>query len=114
VENLSLADSCLLQSTSVSAAYGSDVDLVMRLLLEACQQQERVLEDPAAFVTLSNFGADGLDFVAHYWVDELKTNLLTLKSDIHLQILNSFKENGLEIPYPQRVVHMAATSQFQG
>jgi len=113
VENLSLADSCLLQSTSVSVAYGSDVDLVMRLLLDACQQQERVLKTPSAFVTLSNFGTDGLDFLVHYWVDELNTNLLTLKSDIHLHILQSFKANGLEIPYPQRVVHITSTAPLQ-
>jgi len=111
VENLSLADSWLLQSAGVSVAYGSDVDLVMRLLLDACHQQEQVLKEPASFVTLSNFGADGLDFVVHYWVDESKTNLLTLKSDIHVQILKSFEENGLAIPYPQRMVHMTPKEQ---
>jgi small-conductance mechanosensitive channel len=106
VENLSLADSRMLQSTAVSVAYGSDVERVMQLLIQACTQDERVLKDPATFVSLSQFGADGLDFVVHYWVDESNTGLLTLKSDINLGILKLLTAHGIEIPYPQRVIHM--------
>ncbi len=105
VENLSLADSRVLQNTSVSVAYGSDVQLVMRLLTQACAVQEKVLQEPAPFVTLSNFGADGLEFAAHYWVDEHQLGLLTLKSEINLVILQLLQQEGIEIPYPQRVVH---------
>lgn len=105
VENLSLADSRVLQSTSVLVAYGSDVNLVMRLLTQACEVQPRVLKDPAPFVTLSAFAADGLEFGAHYWVDEQQSGLLTLKSEINVSILQMLNANGIEIPYPQRVVH---------
>jgi small-conductance mechanosensitive channel len=106
VENLSLADARVLQSTAVSVAYGSDVERVMQLLIQACTQDERVLKDPATFVSLSQFGADGLDFVVHYWVDESNTGLLTLKSDINLSILKLLTAHGIEIPYPQRVIQM--------
>jgi small-conductance mechanosensitive channel len=108
VENLSLADSQVLQSTSVSVAYGSDVELVMGLLKQACDMQTRVLKDPGSFVTLTAFGADGLEFGAHYWVDEQQSGLLTLKSEINLSILKLLNANGIEIPYPQRVVHTRA------
>ena len=105
VENLSLADSKVLQGTSVLVAYGSDVDLVMQLLTQACDMQMRVLQEPATFVTLTSFAADGLEFSAHYWVDEQQPGLLTLKSEINLSILKLLNEHGIEIPYPQRVVH---------
>jgi small-conductance mechanosensitive channel len=108
VENLSLADSRVLQSTSVLVAYGSDVDLVMRLLTQACDMQIRVLKDPAPFVTLTSFAADGLEFGTHYWVDEQQSGLLTLKSEINLSILKLLNANGIEIPFPQRVVHTRA------
>ena len=108
VENLSLADSKVLQSTSVLVAYGSDVDLVMQLLTQACDMQMRVLQEPATFVTLTSFAADGLEFSAHYWVDEQQPGLLTLKSEINLSILKLLNEHGIEIPYPQRVVHSRA------
>lgn len=110
VENLSLADSRVLQSTSVMVAYGSDVNLVMRLLTQACEVQARVLQEPAPFVTLSSFGADGLEFGAHYWVDEQQSGLLTLKSEINLSILQLLNEHRIEIPYPQRVVHTRGMS----
>ena len=105
VENLSLADSRVLQSTAVSVAYGSDVHQVMNLLMQACTAQDKVLKDPEPFVTLSNFGADGLEFGVHYWVDEHQSGLLTLKSEINLAILDVLHTHAIEIPFPQRVVH---------
>ena len=105
VENLSLADSRILQSTQVTVAYGTDVDGVMQLLMQACEAQNKVLKDPLPFVTLTNFGADGLEFGAHYWVDEQQASLLTLKSEINIRILQLLQAKGIEIPYPQRVVH---------
>ncbi len=105
VENLSLADSRVLQSTSVSVAYGSPVETVMALLMQACEMQERVLKDPVPFVTLTAFGSDGLEFGAHYWVDEQQSGLLTLKSEINISILKLLKDHNIEIPFPQRVVH---------
>ena len=105
VENLSLADSSILQSTQVTVAYGTDVDGVMQLLMQACEAQNKVLKDPLPFVTLTNFGADGLEFGAHYWVDEQQAGLLTLKSEINIRILQLLQAKGIEIPYPQRAVH---------
>ena len=105
VENLSLADSRILQSTQVTVAYGTDVDGVMQLLMQACEAQNKVLKDPLPFVTLTNFGADGLEFGAHYWVDEQQAGLLTLKSEINIRILQLLQEKSIEIPYPQRVIH---------
>jgi small-conductance mechanosensitive channel len=105
VENLSLADSRVLQSTAVSVAYGSDVHQVMALLTQSCVSQDKVLKDPAPFVTLSNFGADGLEFGVHYWVDEQQAGLLTLKSEINVAILAVLRAHDIEIPFPQRVVH---------
>ncbi len=105
VENLSLADSRILQSTQVTVAYGTDVDELMQLLMQACEAQNKVLKDPLPFVTLTNFGADGLEFGAHYWVDEQQAGLLTLKSEINIRILQLLQAKGIEIPYPQRVVH---------
>ncbi len=105
VENLSLADSRILQSTQVTVAYGTDVDGVMQLLLQACKEQNKVLEEPLPFVTLTNFGADGLEFGAHYWVDQQQAGLLTLKSEINIRILQLLQAENIEIPYPQRVIH---------
>ena len=105
IENLSLADSHVLQTTVVSVAYDSDVELVMRLLTEAAAAQERVLKEPGPGVNLTNFGADGLEFTLNYWMTDPENGQQNLRSLINLAILAALRENGIEIPYPQRVVH---------
>lgn len=105
IENLSLADPRVLQSTVVSVAYDSDPELVIRLLIEAALRQERVLRDPGPGVNLTNFGADGLEFTLNYWMADPENGQQNLRSLINLAILQALRENGIEIPYPQRVIH---------
>ncbi|MBL8388064.1 MAG: mechanosensitive ion channel [Hydrogenophaga sp.] len=106
VENLSLADPKVWQSSVVSVGYDSDVELVRRLLSEAALAQPRVLKDPEPSAALSAFGADGLEFTLGYWIADPENGQLNLRSDINLSILRALRENGIDIPYPQRVVHM--------
>ncbi len=106
VENSSLADTRVWLSTVVSVAYDSDVDLVRRLLEGAALAQPRVVRDPGPSASLSAFGADGLEFTLGYWIDDPENGQLGLRSDINLTILASLRANGVEIPFPQRVVHL--------
>jgi small-conductance mechanosensitive channel len=105
VENLSLADAQVWQSTVVSVAYDSDVSLVMRLLHEAALNQQRVLREPAPAVALSAFGADGLEFTVGYWIADPENGTLNLRSMVNLDILRLLREHRIEIPFPQRVLH---------
>lgn len=105
IENLSLVDSKVFQSTVVSVAYDADVELVSRLLLTAATAQERVLAEPAPSIFLSAFGADGLEFTVGYWVSDPEKGQLNLRSAINLAILAALREHHIDIPYPQRVVH---------
>src|SRR5574343_1487948 len=79
VENLSLNDPKVWQSTVVSVAYDSPVDEVIALLQAACVAQPRVLAEPAPSVALSAFGADGLEFTVVYWIDDPQTGQLNRK-----------------------------------
>lgn len=109
VENLSLADPRVWQSTTVSVAYASDVDRVIALLEQAALDQSRVLRDPAPSAALSAFGADGLEFTLGYWMADPENGQLNLRSLINLNILTALRQAGVEIPFPQRVVHMKHT-----
>ena len=109
VENLSLTDPKVFQSTVVSVAYDSPVDEVIGILVRACAQQSRVLQDPAPSAALSSFGADGLEFTVTYWIQDPENGQLNLKSDINREILKGLQARGIEIPYPQRVVHSAGS-----
>jgi small-conductance mechanosensitive channel len=108
VENLSLADARVWQSTVVSVAYDSDIEVVMRLLKQAALNHMRVLREPEPSVALSAFGADGLEFTVGYWIADPENGSLNLKSLINLDILRALRDNQIEIPYPQRVVHTRA------
>ena len=105
VENLSLADSRVSQSTVVSVGYESDVNLVMQLLTVAALAQDRVLRDPAPAANLTNFGADGLEFTLVYWINDIENGAGNLKSLVNLSVLKALRDNAIDIPYPQRVVH---------
>lgn len=108
VENLSLADSKVWHSTVVSVGYDSDVDQVMSLLRQAALNQARVLREPAPTANLVSFGADGLEFKVGFWIADPENGSDNLKSLINLDILKGLRANNIEIPFPQRVVHMVA------
>lgn len=105
VENMSLADSRVNQIINIAVGYDSDVEQVMALLLQAALSQPRVLRDPAPAISLANFGADGLEFTVGYWINDLENGQGNLRSDINLAILRALRAHGIDIPYPQRVVH---------
>ena len=105
VENMSLADSRVNQTINIAVGYDSDVEQVMALLLQAALSQPRVLRDPAPAISLANFGADGLEFTVGYWINDLENGQGNLRSDINLAILRAMRSHGIDIPYPQRVVH---------
>ncbi len=114
IENLSLADPRILQSTVVSVGYDSDVELVMSLLAEAALSQDRVLRDPAPGVNLTNFGADGLEFTLNYWMTDPENGQQNLRSRINLVILQLLRGHCIEIPYPQRVIHTRVQASHAG
>ena len=93
-------------------AYDSDVELVMRVLRAAAASQARVLVKPEPLAALSAFGPDGLEFTLGYWQADPENGQLNLRSLVNLEILKSFHEHDIKIPYPQRVLHMRGGDKF--
>jgi small-conductance mechanosensitive channel len=110
IENLSLADPRVLLTTDVSVAYGSDVDAVQSVLLEAARGAPRVVPEPAPVVRLARLGADGLEFSVLFWIADPQNGQLAVRSDVNLRILRGLREAGIEIPFPQRVVHLISSA----
>ena len=104
VENLSLADAKVWQSTSVVVDYDTDSSLMLQLLVAAAERQERVLRDPGPAAYLSTFAPDGLEFTLGYWFADPQNGSLNLRSEINLAILQSLRQHGIGIAFPQRVV----------
>jgi small-conductance mechanosensitive channel len=106
VENLSLADPKVLLTLNVSVGYDSDVSQVVKILCDAAAASPRVLKDPPPAAYLANFGADGLEFTLALWITDPGAGQLSLRSQINIRILEGLRLAGIDIPYPQRVVHM--------
>ena len=106
IENLSLADSRVLLSTDVAVGYDSDVDEVVRILEQCVLVSPRVLKDPAPGARLAKFGADGLEFQLLFWIEDPENGQLNVRSDINMAILKALRAAGIDIPWPQRVVHL--------
>lgn len=107
VENASLSDRKLLQSTVVQVAYGTAVETVMPQLQSAVAAVQRVLDEPAASVRLTAFAADGLELSIFYWIGDPENGTTNVRSDVNLALLRTLGALGVEIPYPQRVLHQA-------
>ncbi len=106
VENLSLANKRLWQSTHVTVGYDSDVAQVISLLEAAASAQPRVLNDPGPSAALMAFEADGLSFRLGFWIDDPENGRANVLSDVNVAVLAALQANKIDIPFPQRVVHM--------
>lgn len=91
---------------SVGVSYTSDPVLVRRLLLEAAGRQPGVLDEPKADVMFSGFGESSLDFELRVWTLEFIQAPTVLRSQLNFVIWEAFKAAGIEIPFPQRDLHI--------
>lgn len=103
--NMSLSDNINRVQVSVGVAYGSDVRLAMDLMMEAATTNERVLEDPAPFVSFDQFGDNALTLNLRCFLDSLEFRLATL-SELHTAINDKFNAAGIVIAFPQRDLHL--------
>jgi small-conductance mechanosensitive channel len=89
----------------VGVAYGSDVELVRKILEECAYEHDEISDDPEPFVRFFDFGNSSLDFQLYFWTNNA-FRVENIKSDIRFAINRKFKENGVRIPFPQRDVHI--------
>lgn len=103
--NWSNMDSKTRFSVGVGVAYGSDVQLVSRLLLEAARENARIADNPPPFVRFQDFGESSLDFKVYFWVVD-SFLVENIKSDLRFAIDRKFRDSQVVVPFPQRDVHI--------
>ncbi len=97
-------------SIPVGVGYGSDPHLVEKLLLEVAAATPQVLKDPAPTVAFKQFGDNALNFELRIWSSAAEARL---DSQINFAIWDKFKERHIEIPFPQRDLHIKEPVQVQ-
>ena len=105
VTNWTLADRNMRLSLSVGVAYGSDVPMVLQTLEECTRENSHILKDPAPFIIFMGFGDSSLDFQLRVWIDDIDY-INVVRSELNQGIDRKFRERGIEIPFPQRDLHL--------
>ncbi len=103
--NLSHKDRTVRREVTVGVAYGSDRDMVRRLLLQAASESPRVLGNPPPSVVFTDFGPSALEYRLRVWVTEPEDSVAIL-SEVRERIDSLFREHGVEIAFPQTDVHL--------
>lgn len=93
------------ESITVGVAYGSDVELVKKLLIEAANNHPDILKQPEPLVLFNNFGDSALEFKLIFTLSDSFQGGIP-KSDLRFEIDRVFRENNISIPFPQRDVHI--------
>lgn len=104
VTNLTHGDAMSRQTIAVGVAYGSDPEKVRDILLDCAAKNRKVLKNPAPYVIFKDFGSSSLDFELRFYVNDIWKGWTT-PSDLRYEIFNRFKQEGIEIPFPQIVIN---------
>ncbi len=103
--NWTLSDPITRVIIRVGVAYGSDVDKVQELLYQVAVENERVVEEPAPAVFCVELGDSKIDFEVRVFVRDL-LDFMPLSHELHSAITRTLKEAGIQIPFPQRDIHI--------
>ena len=105
VTNWTLSDRQTRLIIKIGVAYGSDVQKVTRILLGIAQENPFVMKFPEPAVYFMSFGSSSLDFELRAWVADIDIRLKTM-NQINYEIERLFRENGIEVPFPQQDIHI--------
>ncbi|MCB0855643.1 MAG: mechanosensitive ion channel, partial [Bacteroidetes bacterium] len=90
---------------NVGVAYGSDVELVMRLMNDVAKAHPKISKTPAPVVRFADFADSALLFEVFFWTHD-SFNVEFIKSDIRIKIDAEFRKHNVKIPFPQRDLHI--------
>ena len=105
VINWSHGDPKVRLDVQVGVSYNSDLDAVIQALREVAEESPNVLKHPVPDVLFSGFGDSSWNMELRVWLEDPK-NYYSTRSEINCAIVNKFRRYGIEIPYPQRDLHL--------
>ena len=109
VENWSYSDRNVRVRIPVGVAYDSDLKLAQELMLKAASDSPRVLESPKPNVWLTGYGDSSVDHEILAWISDPESSVGNVRSDVLTRLWWMFKEHGIEIPFPQRDLHIKSS-----
>jgi len=109
VVNWTHTDKLIRPDIVIGVHYQSDVRKAMELCIESAIEVERVLDKPEPDCLLTGFGDNSVDLKLRFWIRDPERGVINVKSEILLIIWDKFHEHDIEIPYPQRDLHIRSS-----
>jgi small-conductance mechanosensitive channel len=108
VINHSYSDRRVRVDVPVQVSYQSDVELALRLMLDAANRHARVIQDPKPAAILKDFADSGINLEMFVWIADPENGKGNLRSELNLDIWKAFQANRIDIPFPQRDVRIVS------
>lgn len=106
VENWTHSNSRTRLKVPIGVHYDSDIRLAIKLCIDAATETERVLSNPEPKCLLIGFGDSAVDLELRFWIQDAQHGVRNVRSEVLLKVWDKFHEHGIEIPYPQRDLHI--------
>jgi small-conductance mechanosensitive channel len=110
VINHSYSDRRARVDVPIQVSYQSDVELALRLMMDAANAHARVIRDPKPVALLKEFADSGINLELFVWIDDPENGKGNLRSELNLEIWRAFQANRIDIPFPQREVRIISGS----
>lgn len=109
VINWTFTNNLIRMKIPIGVSYDCDPHQCIELVIDAAQTVDRVLADPLPICHLLGFGDSSVDLELRFWISDPTNGVANVKSDVLLKIWDTFKVHGIEIPYPQRDLHIRSS-----
>ncbi len=106
VINWSYSSPLLRLDVAFGVSYASDLHEVRRLAIEAAQETKRVLAAPAPVCHVTEFGGSTINLLLRFWIGDPANGVKNVTGDVYLALWDSFREHGIELPFPQREIRI--------
>jgi small-conductance mechanosensitive channel len=106
VINHSFSDRRVQITLKMQVAYASDLDAARNTMVSVAKANPRALQDPAPDALITGFADSGINLELGVWVDDPEKGVARLRSELYAAIWQAFREQGIEIPFPQREVRV--------
>ena len=112
VTNWSHGHTRVRQKLDVGVSYDTDVERAIELCLEAASEKERILSYPEPKCLLIGFGDSSINLQLRYWLSDPQSGIRNIASEVYLSIWKKFREENIEIPFPQRDLHIRSAENI--
>ncbi len=113
VENRSYSTRDVRVKVPIGVFYDADLELVEKLLMKATVSAPRVLVLPAPKVLLVGFGESAVNFEICFWIADPEEGIGGVRSDVFKRAWQLLKQNRIELPFPQRDVHVKNVKELR-